>query len=75
MVNVFTGMFIGFSVSQLAHYYETEIQSYIWKDFIWNLSVQSNIIMTIVLTILSLIRGYICRRIFNHFQNVSNRKF
>lgn len=68
IVNVVLGMIIGFSVSQMAHVYEAQIQTYIWTGFTWKLSASSNLLMTIVLTILSLARGYICRRIFNNIQ-------
>lgn len=67
-LNVFSGMVIAFIISQLAHCYEAEIQRYIWSGFVWNLSVGSNIIVTVVLTIVSIIRGYIWRRIFNRVQ-------
>lgn len=65
LVNVIVGMVIAFTISQLAHYFEPEIQHYIWNKFVWKLSAESNLIMTCVLTILSLARGYIVRRIFN----------
>jgi hypothetical protein len=66
--NVFSGMIIGFSISQTAHYLQCYIQLYIWSGFIWQLSWTSNIIMTIILTIASLIRGYAWRRVFNNLQ-------
>lgn len=67
-VNVGLGIIMGFTISQLAHYYQHEIQHYIWKDFVWELSVKSNIVMTFVLTFFSLLRGYVCRRVFNKIQ-------
>lgn len=68
LVNTFTGMIVGFTVSQLAHFYQAEIQHYIWSGFVWNLSVKSNMLMTCILTMCSIIRGYIWRRIFNRAQ-------
>lgn len=65
LLNVFSGMFIGFAVSQLAHVYQAEIRTYIWPGFTWNISITSNIFMTTVLTVISVTRGYIWRRIFN----------
>lgn len=64
-VNVASGMIISFIISQLAHEFELEIQKYIWKGFEWKLSVGSNIVMTIILTIVSVCRGYAWRRYFN----------
>lgn len=65
VVNVFSGMFIAFAVSQLAHVYQNEIRQYLWEGFTWELSVSSNIFMTTILTVISVIRGYIWRRVFN----------
>lgn len=67
-VNVFSGMIIAFAVSQLAHVYQNEIRQYIWSGFEWQLSVASNLFMTTVLTVISVIRGYIWRRIFNRIK-------
>lgn len=64
-LNVFSGMVIAFVISQLAHVYEPQIQKYIWSGFVWNLSAGSNAIMTVILTGLSVIRGYAWRRHFN----------
>jgi len=71
MLNVFSGMIVAFSICQLAHYFENEIQEYIWQDFVWNVSFSSNLAMTAVLTIISMIRGYIWRRVFNYIQRES----
>lgn len=68
VLNVSSGMFIAFGLSQLAAAYEAEIQQYIWKDFIWKLSTGSNLIMTAVFTGVSIVRGYVWRRIFNRIQ-------
>ncbi len=67
-LNVFTGMLIGFTLSHLAHIYQDVIRMYIWSGFVWNLTVGSNVLVTTVLTIASLIRSYIWRRIFNKIQ-------
>ena len=69
--NVFSGMFIGFSISQLATVYQHEIQIYIWSGFTWQLTATSNVLMTTVLTFVSLVRGYIWRRVFNYLQSRS----
>lgn len=63
--NVFSGMLLAFLISQLAHIFEAEIQQYVWSGFEWNISVSSNIIMTVMLTVVSVIRGYAWRRFFN----------
>ena len=65
LVNVFSGMIIALAVSQLAHVYEHWIQVNIWNEFKWSLNLSSNILMTAVLTAISVIRGYIWRRVFN----------
>ena len=64
-LNVASGMVIAFIISQLAHLYEQDIQKYIWSGFVWKISAGSNIIMTIIFTIVSVIRGYTWRRYFN----------
>lgn len=64
-LNVFSGMIIAFVVSQLAHIFEHDIQKYIWSGFEWHISAASNAIMTSILTLLSVIRGYAWRRHFN----------
>lgn len=65
MVNVSSGMLIAFIISQLAHVYEHWIQLHIWNGFKWNINAAGNFIMTSILTIVSVIRGYIWRRYFN----------
>lgn len=64
-LNVLSGMLIAFVISQLAHTFEAEIQRWIWTGFTWGISAGSNAIVTIVLTIVSVIRGYAWRRHFN----------
>lgn len=68
IINVGSGMIIAFGLSQLAHVYQDEIREYIWSGFVWKLSAGSNLIMTILFTMVSIIRGYIWRRIFNNIQ-------
>lgn len=63
--NVFSGMIISFTISFLAHYYQSTIQYYIWKNFVWDISITSNIAVTCVLTVVSIVRGYIWTRHFN----------
>lgn len=66
ILNVFSGMVIGFSISQLAHVLAPYIQQYIWSGFVWKLSAGSNAVMTVVLTAVSVMRSYCWRRYFNH---------
>lgn len=66
VLNVFSGMLIAFAISQLAHVYQYEIQRYIWSGFEWQVSAKSNVIMTILLTLVSIGRGYSWRRFFNN---------
>lgn len=63
--NVLSGILISFGLSQIAHWFEPQIQAYIWSGFEWKISVGSNVIMTVVLTVVSIIRGYVWRRHFN----------
>ena len=64
-LNILSGMIIAFVISQLAHVYESEIQRYVWNGFVWKVGATSNVVMTVVLTIVSMIRGYSWRRFFN----------
>lgn len=63
--NVASGMIIAFAISQLAHWFEPQIQKYIWKGFEWHISAGSNMIMTVILTVISVVRGYAWRRHFD----------
>ena len=65
IANVLSGMLIAFIISQLAHELEPQIQKYVYRGFEWKISTGSNAIMTTVLTIISVIRGYAWRRHFN----------
>jgi len=64
-MNVASGMVIAFVISQIAHWFEPQIQKYIWRGFEWKISTGSNVIMTILLTVVSILRGYAWRRHFN----------
>lgn len=65
ILNMMTGMVLAFSISQLAHWLSPTIREYIWKDFVWEITGQSNLVMTTVLTIVSYFRGMFWRRYFN----------
>lgn len=66
LLNTLSGMVLGFTISQLAHVLAPFIQQHIWSGFVWNLSAGSNIIMTIILTLVSICRSYAWRRYFNN---------
>lgn len=63
--NTFVGTLLGFGISQLFCYGQVFISEHIIAGFQWNVSAKSNIIVTIVLTTVSVIRGYLVRRTFN----------
>ncbi len=63
--NIISGMIIAFVISQIAAHFELEIRQYIWAGFEWKVSAGSNIVMTVILTIVSMGRGYSWRRYFN----------
>ncbi len=65
MTNVMSGMLIAFMISQMAHWFEPQIKQYVWSGFEWKISAGSNLIMTSVFTIVSIVRGYAWRRHFN----------
>jgi membrane protein implicated in regulation of membrane protease activity len=66
-VNIFSGMLISFLISQIA----AIISNYTgW--FTWNISTTANIGMTILLTIVSILRSYTWRRYFNKVHNNVN---
>ncbi len=73
-LNVFSGMAIAFVISQLAHIFEPQIKKYIWAGFEWHISAGSNLIMTSILTVISVVRGYTWRRHFNKVLNNSYRR-
>lgn len=66
-LNVGSGMIIAWTLSQLAHILAPYINLFLAAIninyiFVWNISPSSNLIMTIVLTIVSICRGYAWRR-------------
>jgi len=63
--NTFVGTCIGFGISQLFCYGQVFISEHIIAGFSWNVSAENNLIVTIVLTIVSVTRGYFVRRTFN----------
>lgn len=67
--NVASGVVIAFTLSQLAHWFEPEIKRYVWSGFEWHISPGSNAIMTVILTVVSILRGYTWRRYFNKKAN------
>lgn len=75
--NVFSGMVIAFVISQLAHVFAPEIRQYVWEGFEWKVSAGSNVIMTVILTVISIVRGYLWRRHFNkrHLNEVSSNNY
>ena len=68
ILNVFSGMVLAFSISQLFCYFERDIQMYIYSDFHWQVAAMSNVIVTCILTVVSMVRGYFWRRLFNRHQ-------
>lgn len=75
VMNVGSGMLIAFGISQLAAHQQEFIQAWIWSGFHWNISPSSNMAMTVVLTVVSVIRGYCWRRIFDkkHAQRLHSK--
>lgn len=67
IVNIGSGMIIAYGVNQLMAYYAGFIASYIWPGFHFELSMSSNIFTTVVLTVVSVLRGYCWRRAFNYY--------
>lgn len=63
--NTVIGVALAFGISQLAAHGECWIQIHIWSAFTWHLTASSNAVMTVVLTVVSMIRGYLIRRGFN----------
>lgn len=66
ILNTLTGMILAFVVSQLGHILAPSIRRYIWGGFVWDISAKSNVIMTIILTLVSMSRSYAWRRYFNN---------
>jgi len=68
--NTVTGIILAFGISQIAHHEQHFIQTYIWRGFVWDLSPASNMVMTLILTVVSFSRGYTVRRFFNKLGNI-----
>ncbi len=66
--NTFVGTLIGFSISQLFCYGQVFISEHFISGFEWNVNAKSNIIVTVVLTCVSVARGYFVRRTFNRMR-------
>lgn len=64
IINVCSGMLIAFTIQQAFVFGQEWIQTYIWSDFVCEISLKSNLIVTIVLTVVSILRGYIWTRLF-----------
>ncbi len=66
--NTFVGTIIGFCISQSFCYGQVFISEHIVAGFVWNVSYKSNFIVTLVLTTVSVVRGYFVRRAFNRMR-------
>lgn len=66
--NTFVGTCIGFTISQLFCYGQVFISEHIISGFVWNVSPKSNLVVTVVLTTVSVLRGYFVRRTFNRMR-------
>ncbi len=71
LTNTVVGTLLALMLSHLFYLGQPLIQIYIWAGFKWELNWGSNIIVTIVLTFVSVSRGYIIRRSFNRRQENS----
>lgn len=74
ILNVTSGILIAFTISQIAAHNQEFIREHFYSSFHWDISYESNIIMTLVLTVVSILRGMAWRRIFNHFHVKSLEK-
>ncbi len=70
--NTFVGTLIGFGISQLFCYGQVFISDHILTGFRWDVNPESNIVVTIVLTAVSITRGYFVRRTFNKLREKNN---
>lgn len=64
LTNLWVGMVLNIGITQLGSALAPFIQTYIYSNFIWDISFKANIIMTVVFTFISTIRSYTIRRIF-----------
>ena len=65
VLNVFSGMLLGFAVSGVFHLLQEPIANYLWSGFKWEINSGSNVIVTCTLTVVSVARSYSWRRYFN----------
>ncbi len=70
--NTFVGTLIGFSISQLFCYGQVFIAEHLVSGFRWDVSAKSNMLVTVVLTGVSVTRGYFVRRAFNKLRERGN---
>ena len=60
VTNIGSGMVIAYTISQAACYLSPYIDG-----FEWNITASSNLIMTVIFTVVSIGRSYVWRRYFN----------
>ena len=72
LTNTFTGTLVGLSISQLFCYGQVFISEHFITGFTWNINIKSNLLVTVVLTSVSIIRGYLVRRAFNKMREKYN---
>lgn len=65
-INVLSGMFIAFCISQSIAILSPYIAKYLITGFHFDLNLKSNILVTVILTFASIIRNYCWRRYFNN---------
>jgi hypothetical protein len=71
IVNIISGMVISFSISFLFTILSPYIALYLYSGFSFHTSIAGNIIVTITLTVVSIIRSYFWRRYFNKKHHTS----
>ncbi len=65
VANVISGFLLSIALIQTGNLSEPYIQKYLYSNFIWSMSIQSNLILSTALTIMSLVRQYFWRRYFH----------
>lgn len=66
VTNTFTGTLLAVIISYLFCLLAPFIQEYIWAGFKWSINIESNLVVTTALTLVSICRQYIVRRAFNN---------
>ncbi len=66
--NILSGVVIAFTLSQGFSYFAPFIATYLYSGFHWDVGFGSNVIVTITLTVVSIVRSYLWRRAFNKIQ-------